>query len=533
MKLLCNSVVLLSVSLLIGACARKEEPAAPVASPASATAAAPAEAPPEAVPADTAAAVPSHSLAPDDEQLTIALEQTMKPWTGDLDGMIERRVVRILTVYSKTFYFVDKGVQRGSSYDMGRLFVEDLNKKLARDKKLKNKNLKVHAAFIPVARGDLIPALVAGKGDIVIASFGVTAEREKLVDFSSPLVPNVSEVVVSGPGAPAISSVVDLAGKQVFVRRSSTYYESLVSLNRRFAAEKKPAVIIKEAPETLEDEDLIEMANAGLVPFIVVADFYADFWKQVFPAITVHKDVALRTGGNIAWAIRKDSPQLKVAVDDFAVRNARGTSIGNQIMAKYFKNARFAKDAASESERRKFQALIEYFRKYGEQYDVDWVLMAAQGYQESQLNQAVRSPVGAIGVMQVMPATGKDLDVGDITQTEANIHAGIKYMRWMIDNYYGNEPMTQLDKALFAFASYNAGAGRISGLRKEAAGRGLDPNVWFHNVEYVAADRIGAETVTYVANIYKYYIAYQLLLEAREEKEKAVQQMKGQGAAGR
>jgi len=340
-------------------------------------------------------------------------------------------------------------------------------------------------------------------------------------------------VVVSGPGSPAISSVDDLAGKQVFVRRSSTYYESLVALNRRFSAEKKPAVIIREAPETLEDEDLIEMANAGLVPFIVVADFYADFWKQVFPAITVHKDIALRTGGNIAWAIRKDSPQLKAAVDDFAVRHAKGTSIGNQLMVRYLKNTNYIKDAASESERRKFQALIEYFRKYGDQYDVDWVLMAAQGYQESQLNQSVRSPVGAIGVMQVMPATGKDLDVGDINQAEANIHAGIKYMRWMIDNYYGKEPMTNLDKALFAFASYNAGAGRISQLRKEAARRGLDPNVWFHNVEYVAADKIGAETVTYVANIYKYFIAYQLMLEAKAEKEKAVQQMKGQGTAGR
>ena len=126
--------------------------------------------------------------------------------------------------------------------------------------------------------------------------------------------------------------------------------------------------------------------------------------------------------------------------------------------------------------------------------------------------------MGAIGVMQVMPATGKDLNVGDISQIEPNIHAGIKYMRWMIDHYYGDQPMTQLDKALFAFASYNAGAGRVTQLRKEAARRGLDPNVWFHNVEYVAAEKIGAETVTYVSNIYKYYIAYKLLMEVQAEK---------------
>jgi membrane-bound lytic murein transglycosylase MltF len=292
-------------------------------------------------------------------------------------------------------------------------------------------------------------------------------------------------------------------------------------------------VIIKEAPETLEDEDLIEMVNAGLIPLTVSIAPVASFWKQVFPEITVHEGIALRTGVELAWAIRKGSPQLTVAVNDFVARNAKGTSIGNQILARYFKNTKYVKDAASEAERKKFLTLIQYFQKYGDRYDVDWLLMAAQGYQESQLNQAVRSPVGAIGVMQIMPSTGKELDVGDIAQVEANIHAGIKYMRWMIDQYYGKEPMTNLDKALFAFASYNAGAGRISKLRTEAAKRGLDPNVWFHNVEYVAAEKIGAETVTYVSNIYKYYIAYKLVMESKAERERAVEQMKGAGQPAR
>jgi membrane-bound lytic murein transglycosylase MltF len=462
------------------------------------------------------------------ERLTIAAEEAMKPWTGDLDGMIKRRFIRVLTVYSKTFYTVDKGIQRGAAYDAGTLFVEDLNKKLAKEKKLEQKHLKVRVLFIPVGRGELLPALAAGKGDIAMAGLGVTEERQKLVDFSSPLVPKVSVVVVSGPASPAISSVDDLAGKEVFVRKSSVHYELLTALNKRFAAEKKPAVVIKEAPEELEDEDLLEMVNAGLIPFTATADFLVNFWKQVFPNIRGHGGIALLTGGNMAWAMRKGSPQLKAAADDFVARHAKGTSIGNQILARYFKNAKYVKDAGSEAERKKFFALVQYFQKYGDQYDVDWLLMGAQGYQESQLNQAVKSPVGAIGVMQVMPATGKELGVGDISEVEANIHAGVKYMRWMIDQYYGKEPMTKLDKALFAFASYNAGAGRIAQLRKEAAKRGLDPNVWFHNVEYVAAEKIGAETVTYVSNIYKYYIAYKLIMEAKEERDQAVEKLKGQ-----
>jgi membrane-bound lytic murein transglycosylase MltF len=480
-----------------------------------------------ASPIHAAAAKPSPQK-PQREQLTISSEEAMKPWTGDLDGMIERRLIRVLTVYSKTFYFVNKGVQMGGVPDIFRVFEEDLNKKLAKEGKLKQKHLKVRVMFIPVARGELLPALAAGKGDIAAANLTITEERQKLVDFSSPVYPNVSEVAVSGPASPAVSSVDELAGKEVFVRKSSSYYESLAALNRRFAAEKKPAVILKEVPETLEDEDLIEMVNAGLIPLIVVDKPKADFWKQIFPKITVHDEVAVRTGGDIAWAIRKGSPQLKAAADAFMVRHGKGTTAGNTILMRYLKDAKYAKDAASESERKKFLTLIQYFQKYGDKYDVDWLLMGAQGYQESQLNQAARSKVGAIGVMQVMPSTGKELGVGDINEVEPNIHAGVKYMRWMIDQYYDKEPMTKLDKALFAFASYNAGAGRISQLRKEAAKRGLDPNVWFHNVEYVAAEKIGAETVTYVANIYKYYIAYRLIMEARAEREKAAEKMKGQ-----
>jgi membrane-bound lytic murein transglycosylase MltF len=269
------------------------------------------------------------------------------------------------------------------------------------------------------------------------------------------------------------------------------------------------------------------MLNAGLIPLVVVDRYIANFWKQIFPQLVVHENVAVRTGGEIAMAFRHGSPQLKATLDDFVARHKIGTSTGNQLLTRYLKSVKYVKNSASEEERNKFLALVKYFQKYGDRYDVDWLLMGAQGYQESQLNQNAKSTVGAIGVMQLMPATGKDMQVGDITETEANIHAGIKYMRFMIDHYYEKEPMTKLDKALFAFASYNAGAGRVSSLRKEAARRGLDPNVWFQNVETVAAEKIGQETVTYVANIYKYYIAYRLILETRAAQKEGVEKLKG------
>jgi len=375
---------------------------------------------------ETAVLPPAETAA--DDTLTIDLRKLGTAWTGDMDGMVERRAIRVLTVNSKTIYFVDKGVLRGTAVEYARLFEEELNKKLAAEKKLKNKNLKVRVLFIPMQRDQLLPALVAGKGDIVAAGLTITPERLKLVDFTTAGKSNENQVVVSGPDSPKVASLGDLSGKSVFVRKSSSYYENLVALNRKFKAEKKAPVTLREAPETLEDEDLLEMLDAGLIPLIVVNKTTADFWKQIFPRITVHDEVAIHTGGEIAWAIRKNSPQLKAKLDDFAKRNKVGTSVGNQLLTRYLKDLKYVKNAASEDERRKFLALIEYFRKYGDQYDVDWLLMGAQAYQESQLNQDAKSSVGAIGVMQLMPATAKEMNVGDVTKVETNIHAGIKYM---------------------------------------------------------------------------------------------------------
>ncbi len=278
---------------------------------------------------------------------------------------------------------------------------------------------------------------------------------------------------------------------------------------------------IRAAPENLEDEDLLEMTNAGLIKIIVVDNYLADFWKQVFPNLAVHDTVAVRTGGSLAIAIRKDSPQLAARLNAIIAKYGLGSAFGNIMEKRYLQSAQYVKDAASEAERKKLLDLVAFFKKYSDQYDVDYLLMAAQGFQESGLDQSVKSHVGAVGVMQVMPATGKELKVGDISKIEPNIHAGVKYMRWMMDTYYKDEPMTDLDKALFAFASYNAGPGRIRQLRKEAAKRGLDPNVWFGNVEQIASERIGRETVTYVSNIYKYYVAYRLIVEEKERREAA------------
>ena len=449
-----------------------------------------------------------------------AREKTLAKWTGDLDGMIERRVIRVLTTYSKTNYFVDKGTQRGLVYDTVRLLEDDLNKKL------ENKHIRVQVLILPVSHDDLIPALLEGRGDIVTGRMVTDPLKEK-VDFANPTRTGVSAIIVTGPGAPPLNTVDDLAGRELYLQLSLVSPQGVERFNAELAKKGLPPVKIVPAPEVLAEEDILEMVNAGLVKATLAYDYIAEFWQQVFPKIVLNREAAVKTDGQIAMMIRKNSPQLKAELNEFLARYPAGSLQRNMLFQKYLKSVKYAREATSETERAKLESTVAFFKKYGEQYALDYLLMIAQAYQESQLDQNAKSQVGAIGVMQVMPATGQELGVGDITQIEPNIHAGVKYIRYMIDHYYANEPMDRLDKGLFAFAAYNAGPGRISQLRKRAAGRGLDPNKWFNNVEVLAAESIGRETVQYVANIYKYYLAYQMYTEEQEKRQKAKDEAAG------
>ena len=326
---------------------------------------------------------------------------------------------------------------------------------------------------------------------------------------------------LTAPGAPAVSSIEDLAGKEVFAREFGGYAQSVRALNERFKSQGRPPVVIREPAPNLEDDDLLEMVNAGLLPAVVVDDYLAVFWKKVFRHLIIHDSIALHTGGTLAIAVRRSNPQLLSALNTFLGKYGLGTAFGNRIERQYLVNATYAKSATSVQERKSFLRVVGLFRKYSDRYKMDFLLMAAQGYQESGLNQDARSPVGAIGVMQIMPETGKLLKVGDITQLEPNIHAGVKHMRSLMNTFFENEPMDDLNKGLFTFAAYNAGGGRVRQLRQEAEQRGLNPNVWFGNVEQIASERIGRETVTYVANIFKYYVAYRLVVEETERRAAA------------
>ena len=515
-----STALLLFATLVACACDR----AAPSTSPEAAKAATPAPGVAPAPPGNASATTLPTSRVADEplpparspydalpEGVAGALNTT---FTGDFDEMVKRRVIRVGTVYNRTHYFIDTGQQRGLAYEGFKRFEDDLNARL------KTGLLKIHVVMVPLQRDQLFAALQAGTVDLVAAALTITPERRKIVDFSAPTRSNVSEVVVTGPGVAKVETADDLSGREVFVRKSSSYYESLIALNTSLAARQRPPVAIKDAPEALEDDDVLEMVNAGLVDITVMDDFMVDFWRQVFPGVR-RQPATVRTGGELAVGVRKSNPRLREELDAWIARVGVRSAFANVLNRRYLENTTYVTSAAAEAERRKLQSLAKFFQTYGDRYNVDYLLMAAQGYQESQLDQSAKSQVGAIGVMQIMPATGRDLKVGDITQVDANIHAGVKYFRFMVDHFYKNEPMDDLNKGLMTLASYNAGPGRIRQLRQETAKRGLDPNKWFGNVERVVSERIGRETVTYVGNIYKYYIAYRLVIDREAARARA------------
>jgi membrane-bound lytic murein transglycosylase MltF len=269
------------------------------------------------------------------------------------------------------------------------------------------------------------------------------------------------------------------------------------------------------------------MLNLGLFQAIIVDDVVAKMWAPVLPHVKINKDAVTRAGAVSGWAVRKSNPKLKAAILDAYVNAVQKTSMTlSARLRQYGKRIRQLQDPTRSADYKRFQSTIALFKRYGQRYHFDPLMLAAQSYQESQLDQEARSPVGAIGLMQVMPATGAELKVGDITLADPNVHAGTKYMDRLMTNFFPDATFDDVNRSLFAFAAYNCGPGNMRKLRQAAAKRGLDPNVWFNNVEVVTAERIGLETTTYVRNIFKYYVSYKLLNDMRQANQSAREALK-------
>jgi ABC-type amino acid transport substrate-binding protein len=297
-----------------------------------------------------------------------------QPWTGDFDGMLQRRFIRVLVSSSKTQYYVVHGVQHGSSYEYFKEFEQWVNLKYPP----KVKNARFHVVFVPVPRDQMFPRLAAGKGDLAVGALTITPARFKLVDLSDPLVTDVKEIAVTGPRSPVIHSLDDLSGQEVFVRKSSSYWEHLEALNSRLKSPGKASVKLRAAPEDLEDEDLLEMLNAGLIPVVVTNAYLPNLLQKIYTNIRPVPEAVLDDSGQIAWAMRRNSPKLAGVINQFVNTHKQGAAFGNAVIGRYALNPKMLKNAVAPAELRKFQETVSFFQKYAAEYNVDYLLMMAQ-----------------------------------------------------------------------------------------------------------------------------------------------------------
>ncbi len=426
---------------------------------------------------------------------------------GDLDSMIARRRIRALVPYTHLYYWIDGKERRGIAFEALNLFEEALNKQL------KFYPPKVRVIFIPVARHQVIPLLEAGYGDVGYAGITITEERKKRVDFSTPSITSLKEIIVGSNRSPKLHTLADLSGQEVYVHKESSYEAALLKLNDSLKKVGREPVIIKAVDPYLESEDMLTLVNAGIIPFTATVEDVARLWSKVRDSLVLYDQIPLASNISYGWVMRKNSPKFKSAADKFISKNSKGSLIGNMLYKKYVESEDLLPEMHTKKTRLQVDALKAIFQKYGTKYSLDWLLLIAQGYQESQLNQKCRSGAGAIGIMQVLPTTakGSPIFIKNISTADNNIHAGVKYMRWLADYYFNDPAIDTLNRHLLALAAYNCGPGRVSQLRRMTKAKGLDPNVWFNNVEVMAARVIGRETPQYVSNIYKFYASYRAL----------------------
>jgi membrane-bound lytic murein transglycosylase MltF len=448
---------------------------------------------------------------------TLLLPLQFARHTGDLDEMMKQGRIRALITINPLAFFYVQGKPAGFTFEAMQELERFINKKY------KTGPLKVRVTFIPMRPDQLEAALTEGVGDVIAQGVIITPAREERVAFTIPIQRAVTQIVVTGKDVPLGTSFDDLAGTPIYANPVTVAYDNLNRISEERQKAGKPPLTIKAADKALLGDDLVEMVNAGLIPATVALKPRSELWAKVLPNIQPHPDMVVVSGANTAWVTRKNSPELKKVLDEFVEANRPGTSFGNTMLRRYLQDTKWVKRSTNTEEMKKFVAYADFFKKYSDQYNFDYLMIAAQGYQESMLDQSKRSPAGAVGIMQVIPkyAAASPINVKDVGTADKNIEAGVKMLRNITDAYFNDPAINQVDKTLFTFASYNAGPNRIAGLREKAVKDGLDPNKWFGNVELEVAQNIGQETVTYVDNIYKYYVAYKLTLQERMRKEKA------------
>ncbi|MCB5358830.1 transporter substrate-binding domain-containing protein [Vibrio lentus] len=436
---------------------------------------------------------------------------------GDFDVLQKKGVVRVLVSGDVGFYHIENGKPKGILAEQIHYFQRTL--------KVRDPLLRVQV--IPVERSELLSALNQGRGDIAVANLTVTKEREQLVDFSIPIRSDIDELLVTNHSTPLITDITQLQGKEVWLKQNSSYISSVHTVNKQLEQNGMVPIYIHLLNNNIQDLELLDLIKRGKITATIVDSHKLELWGNLEQDIRIHRDLAFRHNADIAWAIRKNNPQLKAQIDQYLQDSKQGTLLGNVIDNRYLESISWMNRASNALQNEEREKLEELFVAYGEKYEINWLILLAMAFQESGLDNTKISHRGAVGIMQVMPKTARDwyVDIDDVYDLESNIHAGSKYLRFIYDRYFDLPELSDIDKIHFSLAAYNAGPAKIRRMRVLAAKQGFDPNKWFNHVEIIARKNISQEPVKYVANINRYFTIYQRLDEFQDIREEQLSNM--------
>ncbi|HUP56552.1 MAG TPA: transporter substrate-binding domain-containing protein [Bdellovibrionota bacterium] len=418
---------------------------------------------------------------------------------GELNAILKARYLRVLTIKNPYDYYVHKGEMKGVQYEMVREFVAHLNRKYAK----KKRELKIAFELIPVDFDQLIPMLTEGRGDLVAVGLTRTPERDAEVEFTLPY-QVVRDVIVTRKELAKES----WKGKTFLVQADSSYLRAI--------EESGEDVDVRAVDANLNAENVMEMVSLKGADYTLVNSYWAERIGRRFKNLTMLDDQPFRKEVEVGWAVRKGSPELLKELNAFIPKVRKGTLLGNTFGQKYFDNlSRLHRDFDLAAQ--KISNYDASIKKYAKQYGFDWRLLAALCLEESQFRQEIDNKFGAVGLFQIKQSTADEpyVSVGPIrgkANADNNIHAGVKYLAWLKKSFFDSEDQLSEDERLrMMLAAYNAGPARVQEAIGKARRMGLNPHVWFRNVEVAMLSLGVPETVLYVSEINKHYVSYLLL----------------------
>ena len=431
-------------------------------------------------------------------------------WSGSYSEMLQRGEIRIAVPYDRTIYISDKGTPRGLSVEISKGLARWINAKYAAQSRSKPLSVKL----VPTRSAELLNSLTTGRADIVLGDIGlyepIPNSQQFIINHSSKA---EQEVLVTGPSSPPLQKMTDLSGQTVYGSRNTNFQTTLSALNKELKREGKSPVNLISPLGDLDDEDLLEMLNSGLISYVIVGDWKFKLWQSIYRNIVMHQELSAKDAGWVGWVVRSSNQDLNDDLLDFYQSDDFEKSRSAFRQEDYKEHLKGLKDPIDKTSWARFESMKPLFDRYGAEYKLNPLFIASLGFQETLLNQSAVSGVGAIGVMQLMPATGMSLGVGDIHLLEPNIHGGADYMNQLISKYFPDAQFEGNNRSLFAVASYNIGPNNVAKARDQAKQFGFDPDRWFGNVEFIATERMGYEPMIYVRNVYKYYMSYRLKLK--------------------